>query len=89
MGASAVLTFVLPASPLAQPWPVIGGHLASAIVGLMCQTLLGPAWFTTALAVGAAMSLLRSLHPPAGGTVLLTTLPSPAIAALGWPLYQR
>lgn len=87
MGASAVLTFVLPASPLAQPWPVIGGHLASAIVGLLCHTLLGPAWFTAALAVGAAiaaMSLLRCLHPPAGGTVLLTALPGPAIAALGW-----
>ena len=25
MGASAVLVFALPASPLAQPWPVIGG----------------------------------------------------------------
>lgn len=29
MGASAVLIFAVPASPLARPWPAIGGHLAS------------------------------------------------------------
>lgn len=36
LGASAVLVFAVPASPLAQPWPVIGGNTASALVGLAC-----------------------------------------------------
>lgn len=87
MGASAVLAFVLPASPLAQPWPVIGGHLSAAAIGLGCHMLPGPGWLSASLAVGlavAAMSLLRCLHPPAGGTAVLTALASPAVAALGW-----
>lgn len=87
MGASAVLAFVLPASPLAQPWPTIGGHLSAAAIGLACHMLLGSGWLAASLAVGlavAVMSLLRCLHPPAGGTAVLTALASPAIATLGW-----
>src|SRR5690606_37646617 len=30
MGASAVLLFAVPSSPLAQPWPVVGGNLTAA-----------------------------------------------------------
>lgn len=36
MAASAVLLFCLPAAPLAQPWPVIGGNVVSALVGVAC-----------------------------------------------------
>ena len=87
MGASAVLAFVLPASPLAQPWPVIGGHFLAAAVGIACHALLGPSWLAAAVAVGlsiAGMSMLRCLHPPAGGTAVLAALASPALANLGW-----
>lgn len=87
MGASAVLAFVLPASPLAQPWPLLGGHLVAATVGIACHALALPGWLAGGLAVGLAimlMSLLRCLHPPAGGTALLTALASPGVAALGW-----
>lgn len=86
MGASAVLIFVLPASPLAQPWPVAGSHVLSATIGLITHALLGATWLSAGLAVGltiAMMSLLRCLHPAAGGTVLITALPSPAVAAAG------
>src|SRR5580698_4511824 len=34
MGASAVLLFAVPASPLAQPWSIIGGNSISALVGV-------------------------------------------------------
>ncbi|MFD0934412.1 HPP family protein, partial [Methylobacterium trifolii] len=34
MGASAVLLFVVPASPLAQPWSILGGNLVAALVGV-------------------------------------------------------
>ncbi|MCW1401409.1 HPP family protein [Novosphingobium sp. MW5] len=86
MGASAVLVFVLPASPLSQPWPVLGGHLFAVLVGLACQALVPVPWLAAAMAVGgsiAAMSMARCLHAPAGGTALLAALFSPAAASLG------
>lgn len=74
MGASAVLLFGLPASPLAQPWAVIGGNLLAAIAGLAAgmatgsPVLAGAVGVTLAIAV---MSVGRCLHPPGGGTALL------------------
>src|ERR1700748_3670746 len=38
MGASAVLLFAVPASPLAQPWSIIGGNIVSAVIGVACAT---------------------------------------------------
>lgn len=86
MGASAVLVFVLPASPLAQPWAVFGGHLIAAALGMAAHWLLPAPPLAAAVAVGsaiAAMSVARCLHPPAGGTALLTALPTPAVLAAG------
>lgn len=84
MGATAVLVFVVPASPLAQPWPVAGGHLLAAAIGLVARHVAPEQWVAAGLAVGLAiglMNLTRSLHPPAGGTVLLTALAPPESAA--------
>lgn len=86
MGASAVLVFVLPASPLAQPWAVLGGHLIAAALGMAAHWFLPVPSLAAAVAVGsaiAAMSVARCLHPPAGGTALLTALPTPAVLAAG------
>ncbi len=77
LGASAVLVFAVPASPLAQPWAVIGGNTLSALVGLACARLLPDTALAAAAAVGAAialMFLLRCLHPPGGATALLAVL---------------
>lgn len=77
LGASAVLVFCVPASPLAQPWSVIGGNMISAIVGLSMGHLLGNPWLAASTGVGlaiAAMSLTRSLHPPGGACALLYAL---------------
>jgi len=87
MGASAVLLFAVPASPFSQPWPVFGGHLVSAAIALALHGLAPDPALAAGLAVGAgiaAMSLLGCLHPPAGGTAILMTVSSPAIAAAGW-----
>lgn len=77
LGASAVLVFALPASPMAQPWSVVGGNTLSALVGAACAMLVpDPAW-AAALAVAAAIALmfaLRCLHPPGGATALLASL---------------
>lgn len=77
LGASAVLVFAVPASPLAQPWPVIGGNTLSALVGIACARWIPDAAFAAALAVGVAIALmlaLRCLHPPGGASALLMVL---------------
>ncbi|HEY0957866.1 MAG TPA: HPP family protein [Novosphingobium sp.] len=88
LGASAVLVFALPASPLAQPWPVIGGNMISATIGLASAHLLPTPELACAVAVGIAiamMSLLRCLHPPGGACALLGALGGQTIALHGWP----
>lgn len=87
MGASAVLIFAVPASPLAQPWSVIGGNVISAVVGVgIASTVSSPA-LASGLAVGGAilaMSLLRCLHPPGGAAALTAVIGGPAVRAAGW-----
>lgn len=77
MGASAVLVFAVPASPLAQPWAVLGGNTLSALVGIACVRWIGNPELAAALAVGLAIGLmftLRCLHPPGGASALLVAL---------------
>jgi CBS domain-containing membrane protein len=76
-GASAVLVFAVPASPLAQPWSVVGGNVISAVVGVSVGHLLGMPLLAGTVAVGlaiAAMSMGRCLHPPGGACALLYAL---------------
>ncbi len=87
IGASAVLLFAVPTSPLAQPWPIIGGNIVSLVVGVAVAHVLGHGAFAAGAAVGLAilaMSVLRCLHAPGGGTVLLPVLGGPAILAHGY-----
>jgi CBS domain-containing membrane protein len=77
MGASAVIVFCLPASPLAQPWAVVAGNTVSALVGIACVHWLAPVDLAAAAAVAlaiVAMFALRCLHPPGGATALLMVL---------------
>lgn len=74
MGASAVLVFAVPASPLAQPWSVVGGNTLSALLGIVCATWGGSTEWAAAVAVAGAIGLmfaLRCLHPPGGASALL------------------
>ena len=87
MGASAVLLYAVPASPLAQPWSVFGGNVVSALIGITVAKLVPDATVAAALAVGCAiggMSLLRCLHPPGGAVALSAVLG----AAHGAPSYM-
>ena len=84
LGASAVLLFAVPASPLAQPWSIIGGNTISALVGIAIAHLVPDKAIGAAIAVAAAiavMSLLRCLHPPGGAASLLGVLGGPAAAS--------
>ncbi|HSU22340.1 MAG TPA: HPP family protein [Variovorax sp.] len=74
LGASAVLVFAVPGSPLAQPWAVVGGNVGSALVGAACARLIGDPVVAGAVAVLLAIAVmftLRCLHPPGGATALL------------------
>jgi len=87
MGASAVLLFAVPHGPLSQPWPVAGGHLVSALIGVSCAKLVPDPFVAAALAVGlaiGAMHYLRCIHPPGGATALVAVVGGPGIHALGY-----
>jgi CBS domain-containing membrane protein len=77
MGASAVLVFGVPASPMAQPWSVVGGNVISALAGLACVWFIPDVHVAAAAAVSlaiAAMFLCGCLHPPGGASALLMVL---------------
>lgn len=87
MGASAVLLFAVPASPLAQPWSIIGGNLVSATIGVTCANAIADPTLAAALAVALSiggMFALRCVHPPSGAVALTAVLGGPAIHALGY-----
>lgn len=86
MGASAVLLFAVPASPLAQPWPVLGGNLVSTAIGLAAHELVDDTLAAAAAGVGVAigvMMILRCLHPPGGACALLAATATPVIEEQG------
>jgi CBS domain-containing membrane protein len=87
MGASAVLLFCVPASPLAQPWAVIGGNTIAALIGVACARLIDAPLLAAPLAAGLAilaMFMLRCLHPPSGAVALTAVLGGPAVHAAGF-----
>jgi CBS domain-containing membrane protein len=87
MGASAVLLFAVPASPLAQPWSIIGGNLVSALVGVASARCIVDPFHAAAVAVALSVCLmfaLRCVHPPSGAVALTAVLGGPAVHALGF-----
>jgi len=86
-GASSVLLFAVPNSPLAQPWSAIVGNTVAAIVGVaVCLSVTDPT-LRIALAVGLAITatiLCRALHPPAGAVAMTAAMSPDAIAELGF-----
>ena len=93
MGASAVLLYGAPAAPFSQPRNLFLGHGIACVVGVTAHELISVPMDTPILAAPLAVSssivlmhLTRSLHPPAGGTVLIAVLGSPELHALGYSL---
>lgn len=77
LGATSIILFALPHSPLGQPWPLAGGLLLSALIGWLCGTWVQP----EALAIAAAVALsvwvmarLRCIHPPGGAMAIVGVL---------------
>ncbi|MFN7139926.1 MAG: HPP family protein [Limisphaerales bacterium] len=87
MGASAVLLFGVPHGALSQPWPLLGGHLCSALVGVACSRWIIEPIFAASLAVGMSMLLMhyaRCIHPPGGATALTAVIGGTQIQQLGF-----
>ncbi len=86
-GASAILIFALPFSPVSQPWNLVGGHLVSAFVGVSCYYLVPNPILASSLAILFAMFLmhyLRCMHPPGGATAIAAVMGGPNVHALGY-----
>ncbi len=87
MGASAVLLFAVPHSPLGQLWNVFGGHCISALIGVICARYIPVYGIAVAASVGLAilaMYYARCIHPPGGATALAAVIGGPQIHALGF-----
>jgi CBS domain-containing membrane protein len=87
MGASAVLLFCLPASPLAQPWSILAGNLVAGAVGVTVARWVADPLSAAALAMGLAifaMYALRCLHPPSGAMAVVAVLGGPSVHAAGY-----
>ncbi len=85
-GATAVLIFAVPNSPLAQPWSAVAGNTVSALVAAIVILALPPGIWLAPVATGCAivaMMLARALHPPGGAVALLAALSPDAIRAEG------
>ena len=87
MGASAVLLFAVPHGPLSQPWPLMAGHLVSALIGVSCALTIANPLLAAPLAVAlsiAAMHYMRCIHPPGGATALTAVAGGTSVHELGY-----
>ena len=87
MGASAVLLFAVPSSPLAQPWSIVGGNTIAALVGVSAAHLVHQPIFAAAAAIGISIAIMfpmRCIHPPGGAVALTSVLGGPAVEKLGY-----
>jgi CBS domain-containing membrane protein len=86
-GASAMLIFGIPHSPVSQPWPIVGGHLISAFVGITAYYLVPSPLFASSLAIGFAMLLMHfagCMHPPGGATAVTAVIGGATVHELGY-----
>ncbi|WP_308368505.1 MULTISPECIES: HPP family protein [unclassified Microbulbifer] len=76
-GATMVILFCLPESPLAQPRNIVLGHGLTALVGLVAAEWFGVHAWSLGLAVGIAVTLMQltgTTHPPAGANPIVVML---------------
>ena len=74
LGGSTIFLFGLTGTPAAQPRALFGGHLISALIGVICYQLFDDALWVYLLAEVITLCILllnRTVHPPAGANPLI------------------
>ena len=87
MGASSVLLFAVPASPLAQPWNMVVGNTIAGVIGVTCAMFISNSTEAFSVAVALAIFLMMttdSLHPPSGAVAITAVLGGESIHQLGY-----
>ena len=87
MGASSVLLFAVPASPLAQPWNMVIGNTIAGVIGVSCALFIPSSTEAFSVAVALAIFLMMStdsLHPPSGAVAITAVLGGEPIHQLGY-----
>lgn len=90
-GASTVLLFGHPQSPLSQPRNIVLGNVMAAVVSTASVFWLGHSFWVMGLAVGLTIALgqaFRCLHPPAGAVALLSVLLKASPAFVLTPIFS-
>ena len=90
-GATSVLIFGVPDSPLAQPRNLIGGNIVAAVVSLAILHLLGSNPWTMGLAVATAIGMMQftgTVHPPSGAVALVAMMTQPSWQFLLTPVLE-
>lgn len=88
-GATVVLVFGVPKSPLAQPKNVIVGHLLTAFIGVLFVEYVGVEPWSLAIATGLAVTIMlltNTTHPPAGANPMVIMLSGQSWAFLFNPV---
>lgn len=74
LGGSTIFLFGLTGAPAAQPRALFGGHLISALIGIICYQLFGDALWVYLIAEITTLTVLlltQTVHPPAGANPLI------------------
>lgn len=86
MGAATVLLFAVPHGALSQPWPLIGGNVISALIGVGCSLWIADIYLAAASAVGFSILIMyvaKCIHPPGGATALIAVIGGADVSQLG------
>jgi len=89
LGGSTVFLFGLTRAPAAQPRALFGGHLGSALIGILCFQILGDALWVYMLSVVLSllfMLVTKTVHPPAGANPLIMVHEHAGLSALWQPV---
>lgn len=90
-GATMVILFTLPTSPLARPKNIIIGHIITTLIGLVMLKFIGVNEWSLGLAVGVSIFLMvmtDTLHPPAGANPLIVMLTHQSWDFLFMPVFS-
>lgn len=87
MGASAIIVFMTPRGPMAQPGPVLLAHGIGAVVGVTTYKLVDNVMLAAGIAVAVTALIITTLgcaHPPSGGTAISAVIGGEAVTSLGY-----